>query len=200
MGKRKRSDQQASFRSNNNILIANFGKEWIKRDRELKKQVNKCYRAKKGNCYLNEITTNYDMHWDLWNWLDDDYGKINSKFDSNDSSIADLHKGDKSLTKNLKALQKNSGNQKKLLGKQADTITGLKKLIKKQSETITGLEKKIDSWGDFDKRLTQVEIDNTIIPRIQNSISPTTDWSQDNSIDLMATINVLTARVDALGG
>ena len=79
MGKRKNSCQQASFRPNDNILIADFREEWIKRDRELKKQVNKCYREKKENCYLNEITMNYDMHWNLWNWLDDDYGKINSK-------------------------------------------------------------------------------------------------------------------------
>ena len=200
MGKRKHSCQQASFRPNDNILIADFREEWIKRDRELKKQVNKCYREKKGNCYLNEITMNYDMHWNLWNWLDDDYGKINSKFASNDSSIANLYKGNTSLSKNLKALQKTSGHQKKLLGKQADTITGLKKIIKKQSKTITELEKKIDSWGDFDKRLAQVEIDNTMIPKMQNSISPTIDWGQENSIDLLATINALTARVGALEG
>ena len=141
------------------------------------------------------------MHWNLWNWLDDDYGKINSKFASNDSSIANLYRENTSLSKNLKALQKTSGRQKKkLLGKQAETITGLKKIIKKQSKTITELEKKIDSWGDFDKRLAQVEIDNTMIPKMQNSISPTIDWGQENSIDLLAAINALTARVGALEG
>ena len=36
--------------------------------------------------------------------------------------------------------------------------------------------------------------------KLQNSISPNTDWSQDNKIDLMATINALSARVDALEG
>ena len=76
----------------------------------------------------------------------------------------------------------------------------MKKIIKKQSKTITELEKKIDSWGDFDKRLAQVEIDNTMIPKMQNSISPTIDWGQENSIDLLATINALTARVGALEG
>ena len=144
---------------------------------------------------------NHDMHWNLWNWLDDDYGKINSKFASNDSSIANLYRENTSLSKNLKALQKTSGRQKKkLLGKQADTITGLKKIIKKQSKTITELEKKIDSWGDFNQRLAQVEIDNTMIPKMQNSISPTIDWGQENSIDLLAAINALTARVGALEG
>jgi len=34
--------------------------------------------------------------------------------------------------------------------------------------------------------------------RIEDSIDPTTDWSQDNNIDLIASINDLTARIEAL--
>ena len=81
-----------------------------------------------------------------------------------------------------------------------DSITGLEPGLKNLGNAVM-----LDIEHPSSNPNTGIDYDlnrdrEAIISRIQNSISPLTDWSQDNNIDLMATIDALTARVENLEG
>ena len=112
----------------------------------------------------------------------------------------------KNLEKKIKKLERKIDNledQIEPLGSASsgtDSITGLEPGIKNLGNAV-----KLDIEHPSSNPNTGIDYDlnrdrEAIISRIKNSISPLTDWSQDNNIDLMATIDALTARVENLEG
>ena len=124
-------------------------------------------------------------------------------------SYREDQKNSANSTKKLKKIKKlerkidNLEDQIEPLGSASsgtDSITGLEPGIKNLGNAVM-----LDIEHPSSNPNTGIDYDlnrdrEAIISRIQNSISPLTDWSQDNNIDLMATIDALTARVENLEG
>ena len=143
--------------------------------------------------------------------------KLNQKHNKKDNTTTELTSRISALEQQIqtltssKVMTDSKGQKGGTGGVISDEITGLKVKISNLEKAVK-LDPKLPStnkdaginyyinrnYEDIKSNYSQIDSIYDSLFRIQGSIDPTTDWSQDNNIDLMATIKSLTERVDAL--
>lgn len=180
---------------------------------DLNKQVNKQSKriSKLENALpsLDKNSTNVNSSQGNARASDKIIGKLTKRISSLEDEIKSL-KSSKGLT-GIPGEKGEKGDKGDPGGVDSDVITGLKSSISTLEKAVK-LDPKLPSsnkdaginyyinrnYEDIKSNYSQIDSVYDRLFRIEGSIDPTTDWSQDNNIDLMATIKSLTARVDAL--